>query len=48
MAPTYEVGREGKLGWLATLDTFPGKTTTDNIGGEKLASIISYQYLDRE
>ena len=48
IAPTYEVGREGKLGWIATLPQLPGKTTAENIGGDKLAGVITYQHPDRE
>ncbi len=48
ICPAYEVGREGKLGWIATLHRLPGKTTAENIGDEKLAAIISYQHPDRE
>lgn len=48
ICPTYEVGREGKLGWLATLAALPGKTTAENIGDEKVAAIVSYQHPDRE
>jgi hypothetical protein len=48
VVPTYEVGREGKLAWVSTLHQMPGKTTSDNIGAQKLAAIVSYQHPDRE
>jgi hypothetical protein len=47
-APTYEVGREGKLSWLASLANLPGKTTLESMGGERLAKVISYQHPDHD
>jgi hypothetical protein len=44
VAPTYAVGIESKLAWLAGLNDLPGKTTLDNIGPERLAVIESFQY----
>lgn len=46
--PTYEVGREGKLDWIARLTTLPGKTTLENMGAERLAAIVSFQHPDRD
>lgn len=46
LPPTYEVGREGRLDWVGTLHRLPGKTTSDNIGAEKLAAIASNQHPD--
>jgi len=47
-APTYEVGREGKLDWLTHLGTLPGCTTVENIGAEAAAAVASNQHPDRE
>lgn len=46
--PTYEVGREAKVAWLASLASLPGKTTLDNIGAERLAEIVSCQHPDHD
>ena len=48
VAPTYEVGVESRLAWLAHLAAMPGKTTTDNVGTETAAAIISYQHPDHD
>ena len=48
MAPTYEVGVESKLDWLARLTTLPAKTTLENTGAEKLAGVVNYQHPDRD
>lgn len=48
VAPTYEVGREGKLAWVSGIGGLPGKTTLENIGAEKLAGIESYQHPDHD
>lgn len=48
IVPTYEVGREGKLAWLSTLHQLPGKTTSENVGSEKVAAIVNYQHPDHE
>jgi hypothetical protein len=47
-APTYEVGREGKLSWLARLSSLPGKTTLESMGAERLAQVTSYQHPDHD
>jgi hypothetical protein len=48
VAPTYEVGVESKLAWLAHLAAMPGKTTIDNVGTETAAAIVSYQHPDHD
>ena len=48
VAPTYEVGVESKLEWLAPLAAFPGKSTTDNVGAETAAAVTSYQHPDHD
>ena len=46
--PTYEVGRESKLAWLTTIATMPGKTTQENMGVERMRTIVSYQHPDKD
>lgn len=48
VAPTYEVGTESKLAWLEALPSLPGKTTLENTGAAKLATIESYQHPDHD
>ena len=48
VAPTYEVGVESKLDWLAHLAALPGKTTLENTGAEKLAGVVDYQHPDHD
>ena len=48
VAPTYEVGVESKLAWLAGLPAMPGKTTLQNVGTNTLAAVISYQHPDHD
>lgn len=46
--PTYEVGREGKLAWLASLPSLPGRTTEENMGAARAAAVVNLQHPDRE
>lgn len=46
--PTYEVGREGKAAWIAHLADMPGRTTVENMGAERAATVTSFQHPDRE
>ena len=48
VAPTFETGKESKLGWLSAIASFPGTSTLDNTGAAKLADIISYQHPDHD
>jgi hypothetical protein len=48
LPPTYEVGTESKLAWLATLPDLPGKTTLQNVGPDLLARIESHQHPDHD
>jgi hypothetical protein len=48
VAPTYEVGVESKLAWLARLTSLPAKTTLENTGPEKLAGVLNYQHPDHD
>jgi hypothetical protein len=46
--PTYEVGREAKLAWVADLANLPGRTTEENMGAQSAAAVVSFQHPDRE
>jgi hypothetical protein len=46
--PTYEVGTESKLAWLAHLPDLPGKTTSENSGAETIAAVEGYQHPDHD
>jgi hypothetical protein len=46
--PTYEVGTESQLRWVDHIGAMPGKTTLENTGPAKLASIESYQHPDHD
>lgn len=46
--PTYEVGREGKAQWIAHLADMPGRTTTENMGADRAAGVVSFQYPDQD
>ena len=48
LAPTYAVGVESKLGWLGHLAGLPAKSTSENVGAEKLAAVSSYQHPDHD
>jgi hypothetical protein len=48
VAPTYEVGTESQLAWVDHIAAIPGKTTLDNTGAEKLATIVSHQHPDHD
>jgi hypothetical protein len=48
LAPTYEVGREGRLAWIARVNDLPGKTTSENMGEQAAAAIISHQHPDHD
>ena len=48
VAPTFEVGTEAKLGWLAGIAGFPGRSTAQASGEAKIARIVSYQHPDHD
>lgn len=48
VVPTYEVGAESKLAWLAGIAAFPSKSTVENTGAAKLANIVSFQHPDHD
>jgi hypothetical protein len=48
VVPTVEVGIESKLGWTVSIAHYPGKTTDQSSGAEKLDRIVSYQHPDHD
>jgi hypothetical protein len=48
VAPTYATGTESQLAWATQIAGMPGKTTLENTGAAKLATIESYQHPDHE
>jgi hypothetical protein len=46
--PTYAVGVESKLPWLADLGAIAGKTTLENTGADELAGVAIYQHPDHD
>jgi hypothetical protein len=46
--PTYEVGTESKLAWLAGVAKMHGKTTAENSGADEIAKVVSYQHPDHD
>ena len=48
IVPTYEVGTESQLDWVDHIAGMPGKTTLENTGAAKLATIESYQHPDHD
>lgn len=48
VAPTYEAGTESRLAWVDCIAQMPGKTTLENTGAAKLATIESYQHPDHD
>jgi hypothetical protein len=48
VAPTYAVGVESKLAWLASLPTMPAKTTIDNVGPDTAGAVVSCQHPDHD
>ena len=48
VAPTFEVGTEAKLAWLADIAAFPGRSTAEASGKAAIAKIVSYQHPDHD
>jgi hypothetical protein len=48
VAPTYEVGSEGRLAWLDDLNRWPRKTTEANSAIAASGGIVSHQHPDRD
>ena len=44
--PTYQIGIESKLAWVAHLHNLPGQTTAESWGSAETGSIVSYQHPD--
>jgi hypothetical protein len=48
VAPTYATGTESQLAWVTQIDAMPGKSTLENTGAAKLATIESNQHPDHD
>ena len=46
LPPSYAVGTESMLTWLADVARLPGKTTSANLASQPTADIISFQHPD--
>ena len=46
--PTYAVGTESMLAWLADLSSLPGKTTLTNLGPSTAPDVVSFQHPDHD
>ena len=46
--PTYAVGRESKLEWVDHIGKLPSQTTLENMGPDRLATIVNYQHPDHD
>jgi hypothetical protein len=48
VVPTRQFGSESRLGWVGNVSNLPSKTTAQNYGLEKMASVFSYQHPDHD
>ncbi|WP_398469413.1 GFA family protein [Tardiphaga sp.] len=48
VVPTSQFGSESRLGWVGNVSNLPSKTTAQNYGAEKMASVFSYQHPDHD
>lgn len=48
VVPTLQYGTESRLGWVGNVSNLPSKTTMQNFGPEKSASVFSYQHPDHD
>ncbi|MBB5047782.1 hypothetical protein HNR60_002539 [Rhodopseudomonas rhenobacensis] len=48
LVPTLQFGTESRLGWVGSIAGLPSKTTLQNYGAERLASVVSYQHPDHD
>lgn len=48
VVPTLQYGSESRLGWVGNVSNLPSKTTAQNYGPEKMASVFSYQHPDHD
>jgi hypothetical protein len=48
LPPTYAVGTESMLAWLADIANLPGKTTASNLASQPTADIVGFQHPDHD
>jgi hypothetical protein len=48
VVPTRQYGSESRLGWVGNVSNLPSKTTAQNYGPDKMASVFSYQHPDHD
>jgi hypothetical protein len=48
LAPTYAVGTESMLAWLAEVARLPGKTTSANLAPHQPVDIVGFQHPDHD
>ena len=48
LVPTYASGTEAHLAWVGRIRDFPGRSTLEVAGAEKLHSIVSHQHPDHD
>ena len=48
VVPTRQFGSESRLGWVGNVSNLPSKTTAQNYGPDKMASVFSYQHPDHD
>lgn len=48
VVPNLQFGTESQLGWVTAIASMSGKTTQENYGSEKLATIVSHQHPDHD
>jgi hypothetical protein len=48
LPPTYAVGTESMLAWLADIAKLPGKTTSANLAAQQAADIVGFQHPDHD
>jgi len=48
VVPSKQFGSESRLGWVGNVSNLPSKTTAQNYGPEKMASVFSYQHPDHD
>jgi hypothetical protein len=48
VVPTRQFGTESRLAWVASIVNMPSRSTLENMGAEKLKSVVSHQHPDHE
>lgn len=48
VVPSKQFGSESRLGWVGNVSNLPSKTTAQNYGPDKMASVFSYQHPDHD